>query len=138
MKRTITTIATALLMVFSLSSFAANPMKHFAVKSVLNTYIETVTLGSDIFHKYLLADDFEYKNTANQDTHKKKAFLQFLKENKGYRYNADTSYEVLDLSGKSCLAKATMKFNDFTRVDHITLSNTKDGWKVSKIITTYL
>ena len=137
MKKTCTTIATALLMLVSFSSFAANPLKNAEARFVLSTYIDAVTLGTDAYSKYLLTDDFEYKNTANQDAHNRRAFLRFLKENKGYQSSAVTTHEILDLSGKSCVAKATMTFQDFTRVDHITLSNTKDGWKVSKIVTTY-
>ncbi len=138
MKSLITTIVSAACMLLSVNSYASNPVKELAAKDVLHYYIEAVTLGSDTYHKYILADDFEYINTANQGKSNKKAYLQFLKENKGYICDADTEYTILDQSGKSCLAKSTMTFKNFTRVDHITMNNTEDGWKVSKIVTTYI
>ena len=137
MKKIIATIATALLMFVSFSSFAANPLKNSETRTILSTYLEAITLGSDMYNKYILDDNFEYRNTANNDSYNKKAFLKFLKENKGYKFDAITSYEILDQTGKSCVAKAIIKFENFVRVDHITLNNSEDGWKVSKIVTTY-
>ncbi|MCA5004664.1 nuclear transport factor 2 family protein [Sphingobacterium bovistauri] len=140
MKKTLATIVTALLMIASFSSFAAsvnNPLKDMNSKSILITYIESTTLGSDLYNKYLLTDDFEYNNTANQNSFNKKAYLKFLKENKGLKFDAKTDYQILDESGKTCIAKATSTFKNFTRVDHITLNKTQDGWKVSKVVTTY-
>ena len=138
MKSIITTIVTAACMFFGVNAHAANPVRDLEAKDVLHHYVEAVTLGSDNYYTYLLADDFEYINTANERKSNKKSYLQFLKENKGYSYNAKTTYTILDQSGKSCLAKSTMEFEKFTRVDHITMHNTKDGWKVSRIVTTYL
>lgn len=140
MKKALSIITAALLMVTSFSSFAApriNPLKNMDTKSILMTYVEATTLGSDIYNKYLLANDFEYSNTANNDSFNKKAYLNFLKATKGLKFNAETTYEILDETGKTCIAKATSAFENFTRVDHITLNKTNEGWKVSKVVTTY-
>ena len=140
MKKTLATIATALLMIVSLSSFASSaidPLKNMNTKAFLMTYIEATTVGSDMYNAYLLADDFEYVNTANKDSSNKKAYLKFLKANKGLKFDSKTSHEILDETGKTCIAKATSTFENFTRVDYITLNKTVDGWKVSKVVTTY-
>ena len=140
MKKIISTITTALLLVISLSSFAdknLNPLKELNTKSILSTYIEATTLGTDMYNKYLLTDDFQYTNTANKESFNKNQYLKFLKETKGLKFNGLTSYDILDQSGKTCIAKAITKFDNFSRVDFITLSNTNDGWKVSKVVTTY-
>ena len=140
MKKTLSSIATALFMMISLSSFAAspnNPLKNMDSKAIVMTYVEATLLGSDLYNKYLLTDDFEYINTANNDSFNKKAYLKFLKVNKGLKFEAKTSYEILDETGKTCIAKAKSVFDNFTRVDYITLNKTDDGWKVSKVVTTY-
>lgn len=140
MKNTLSTFATAFLMLLSLSSFAKssiNPLKEKDSKVIITSYVESITLGSDVYNKYLFCDDFEYSNTANKDKFNKKQYLKFLKETKGSKFNCQTTYQILDETGKSCVAKATMKFDHFTRVDHITLNKTSDGWKVSTVVTTY-
>lgn len=140
MKRTITTIATAILMIVSFSSFATeklNPLKNVATAKILTTYLEATTLGSTDLNKFLFADDFEYRNSANGDFFNKKQYTAFLKANKGIQFDCETTYEILDQSGQACVAKATMKFNNFTRVDYITLGQSEDGWKISKVVTGY-
>ena len=138
MKKTLIIFATTLLIVSTLSSFAANnPLKEKESKVIITYYVEAIALGSDIYHKYLFSDDFEYTNTANNDKFKKKQYLKFLKNTKGYKFDCKTDYQILDETGKSCVAKATMTFSHFTRVDYITLNRSDDGWKVSKVVTTY-
>ncbi|HLT88766.1 MAG TPA: hypothetical protein VKZ57_14340 [Sphingobacterium sp.] len=140
MKPTLKTIAAALIMLTSLSSFAsekANPLKDMKSDMILNTYLETVTVGSIDLNKFLFADDFQYRNLNNNDRAGKKEYIKFLKANKGAQYDCKSSYEILSQDGKVCVAKATMAFDNFTRVDYITLNQGKDGWKVSKVETTY-
>ncbi|TYR31763.1 hypothetical protein FXV77_20230 [Sphingobacterium phlebotomi] len=104
---------------------------------ILNTYLEAVTVGSIDLNKFLFADDFQYSNVNNNDRAGKKEYIKFLKANKGNKYDCRSSYEILSQDGKVCVAKATMAFDNFTRVDYITLNQGKDGWKVSKVETTY-
>lgn len=140
MKRTIATIATAVLMTLSFSSFAnsnSNPLKEKDAKEILLTYVEATAVGTIDYNKFLFADDFEYTNTTTEEKFSKKQYLSFLKENKGLQYNCKSNYEILDRTGNTAVAKSTMKFDNFTRVDHITLTNSKDGWKVSKVVTSY-
>lgn len=140
MKKIFSTIATTLLMIISLSSFASskiNPLKEMNTKAIMTTYIEAIALGSDMYNKYLFTEDFEYSNTANDHKFNKKQYLKFLKDTKGLKFDCKTDYQILDETGKSCVSKATIKFENFTRVDYITLHKTEDGWKVSEVVTTY-
>ncbi|MBD1432671.1 hypothetical protein H8B06_07540 [Sphingobacterium sp. DN00404] len=140
MKTTITTIATAFIMMTSFCSYAAekvNPLKDLNSVNIIRTYLEAATAGSIAFNKFLFSEDFEYQNTANNLRYNKKTYTNFLKTNKGLKFNCETTYEMLDECGKACVAKAIMKFDNFTRVDYITLNHSQDGWKVSKVVTTY-
>lgn len=138
MKKTITTIATAFIMMLSLNSFAnANPLKDMNTAKIIVTYLEAATSGSADLNKYLFADDFQYMNAVDRKSYGKREYTTFLKANKGLKYDCETSYEILDECGKACVAKVTMKFKTFTRVDYVTLSQEVDSWKVSKVVTTY-
>ncbi|MBD1432332.1 hypothetical protein H8B06_05805 [Sphingobacterium sp. DN00404] len=140
MRTTLKTIAAALIMVTSLSSFAsekANPLKNVESDMIIGSYMEAVTVGSIDLNKFLFADDFQYSNVNNNDRAGKKEYIKHLKANKGMQYDCESSYEILSQDGKVCVAKATMAFDNFTRVDYITLNQGKDGWKVSKVETTY-
>ncbi|QBQ42879.1 hypothetical protein E2P86_17740 [Sphingobacterium psychroaquaticum] len=140
MKRTVTTIAAAFIMIASFSSFAAekaNPLRNLDSKNIVLSYLEATTAGNVVWNKHLFAEDFTYSNVANGDNFSKKQYRAFLKATKGLKYDCTTTYEILDEAGQTCMAKATMKFDNFTRVDYITLSKSQEGWQVSKVLTTY-
>ena len=140
MKKSIATIAAAIIMITSFSAFAdnkGNPLIAFKSAEIINTYIEVATLGSVEMNKFLFADDFQYQNVANSGTFNKKEYTKFLEKNKGLQYDCKASYEILDENAQACLAKTTMKFKNFTRIDYLTLNQTEEGWKVSKIVTSY-
>ena len=140
MKRNLTIIAGLMFMVLSLSSFAKEnfgPLKGLSSKHVVMNYVKATTLGEILYNEHLFTDDFEYTNTANKNKINKKDYVKFLSANKDLKFDCETKYEVLDQTGKTAIAKATMAFDNFTRVDIITLSLADDEWKISNIVSTY-
>jgi|SRR5690606_8751246 len=140
MKKTLTTLATALIMMISFSSYAlanSNPLKNVSSSKMVSIYLKATTMGDTEFNQHLFAADFEYQNMANRDKFNKRQYTNFLKANSGVKYDCKITYDILDETANTCLAKASMKFEHFTRVDFITLVHHKDGWKISKVVTTY-
>lgn len=114
-----------------------NPLKDVNTKTITLTYVEAITRGNTDFHKQLFTADFEYLNSASNQVSNRTAYLGFLKANKGIQYNCKTDYEILDQAGKTSVAKVSMQFENFTRVDYVTMLQSTDGWKISKVVTTY-
>lgn len=140
MKTTMTTIVTAFIMMLSFNSFASievNPLKNLSSSKIVIAYLEAATEGSLDMNKYLFSDDFIYLNSASNKSYTKREYTAFLKANKGLKYDCETSYEILDECGKACVAKVSMKFKTFTRIDYVSLSQGADGWKVSKVVTSF-
>src|SRR5690606_12932654 len=109
MKTTLKTIAAALIMVTSLSSFAsvkANPLKNAESDMVIGTYLEALTVGSIDRNKLLFAYHSQYRNLNNNDRAGKKEYSKFLKANTGAQYDCQSSEEVLSQDRKVCVAKA--------------------------------
>ncbi|SKC01630.1 Putative lumazine-binding [Sphingobacterium nematocida] len=140
MNKIIATIATLFILAFGLNASAAetaNPLKDVNATKIALTYVEAITIGNTEFNKHLFTSDFEYRNATSEQVSSRSEYLAFLKANKGLKYNCKTTYEILDQAGTTSVAKATMQFEKFTRVDYITMVQTVDGWKVSKVVTTY-
>lgn len=138
MKKTIITIATAIMFTTTFSAFANttnNPSEDVSSNRAVATYVEIITSGSSDHN--LFAEDFEYQTSTNPTKYTKKQYTKFLESNKGVKYDCTTTYTILDETGNSGVAKATMEFENFTRVDHITLIRDNDNWKISKVVTTY-
>ncbi|MFD2599725.1 nuclear transport factor 2 family protein [Sphingobacterium corticis] len=140
MKKIFVTLTAAFLICMTMSSFAAtasNPLKSYNSSKIVATYVEMITVGSSEWSQHLLAKDFEYVNDVNRTKSNRTEYLKFLKSNKGVKFDCVTKHEILDETGNSCIAKATMNFGHFTRVDYITLCKMDEGWQVSKVVTTY-
>jgi len=114
-----------------------NPIKDYNSHKITNAYLEAIVTGNIDLNKYFFTSNFEYQNSANSSTSNRKQYTDFLKKNKGLTFDCKTSFTILDETGNTSLAKATFVFSTFTRVDYITLVQTNEGWKISKIISTY-
>ncbi len=140
MKRTITFLIAAVIMITSANAIAsslANPLKGVKTLKIVETYLEASTTGNTEFNKYLFADNFEFTNCAAQKTYNKSEYLKFLNATKNLTLNCTNTFEILDESGQACIAKVTMAFDNFVRVDYITMRQGEEGWKISKVVSTY-
>jgi len=127
-------------MISSLSSFAnikSNPLKNHNSKGIISIYVQAFTEGNYENSKYFLADDFEFYNPKRNMSVNKREYVKFLKNTTDLKYNCETNYEILEESTDVCIAKTTMKFENFTRIDYITLRLSEEGWKIAKIVSTY-
>lgn len=140
MKRYIKTIAVLFIALVTTVFYAhadIKPYKDLDSKEVIMNYVGASLLGHSDYTKYMFADDFTYSNTANSDVHGKKEYLKFLKDVKSLKLNCTQQLEVLDQMGNTAIGKVTMDFGHFSRVDYITLILSEEGWKISKVVTTY-
>lgn len=132
--------ATLLTSAFGLRANATetlNPLKDYNSSKIALLYIEALTTGNTDFTKYLFTPNFEYQNTASNTVANRKQYTNFLNRNKGYTYNCTTAYNIIEQVGNISIVKATMTFPTFYRVDFITIIQTKEGWQISKVVTTY-
>lgn len=140
MKRNIKTIAVLFIALVATVFYAhadIKPYKELDSKEVIMNYVGASLLGHSDYTKYMFADDFTYSNTANNDVHGKKEYLKFLKNVKSLKLDCTQQLEVLDQMGNTAIGKVTMDFGHFSRVDYITLIQSEEGWKISKVVTTY-
>lgn len=140
MKRNIKTIAVLFIALVATVFYAhadIKPYKELDSKEVIMNYIGVSLLGHSDYTKYMFADDFTYSNTANNDVHGKKEYLKFLKDVKSLKLDCTQQLEVLDQMGNTAIGKVTTDFGHFSRVDYITLIQSEQGWKISKVVTTY-
>lgn len=140
MKGNIKTIAVLFIALVTTVFYAhadIKPYKELDSKEVIMKYVGASLLGHSDYTKYMFANDFTYSNTANSDVHGKKEYLKFLKDVKSLKLNCTQQLEVLDQMGNTAIGKVTMDFGHFSRVDYITLILSEEGWKISKVVTTY-
>jgi len=104
----------------------------------LEHYVVVTTEGESTGVEQLFAEDFSQKiQSANAQSHSREAVVKSLKKQKGEKLNCAISTDIIEESAEYMVAKVTLKFEDFTKTDLVTLVREGSEWKVSKSINSY-
>ncbi len=129
-------------MFLSLNSFAADDLKSEKLKMnyTIQTYIDATSHGKvknivdilDYDVKYTIIKGKEIKNYGRID------IVTQLSYTKNIEQNCVTDYSVLEQTANQSVVKVSMKYDGFTKVDLVSMSNTSKGWKITNISSSYL
>jgi hypothetical protein len=104
----------------------------------LDHYVAVTTEGEPAGVEQLFAADFNKKiQASNAQNHSREAVIKSLKKQKGEKLNCTVSTDILEESADYMVAKVTLKFENFTKTDLVTLERVGNDWKVSKSINSY-
>ncbi|KKO92858.1 hypothetical protein AAW12_02695 [Sphingobacterium sp. Ag1] len=104
----------------------------------LDHYVAVTTEGESAGVEQLFADDFSQKIQAtNAQSNSRSAVVKLLKKQKGEKLNCTVSTDIIEESADYMVAKVTLKFENFTKTDLVTLERVGNDWKVSKSINSY-
>ena len=104
----------------------------------LNHYVAVTTEGESAGVEQLFAEDFNQKiQASNAQSYSREAVVKSLKKQKGEKLNCQVSTQIIEESADYMVAKVTMKFEDFSKTDLVTLEREGNDWKVSNSINSY-
>jgi len=104
----------------------------------LEHYVAVTTEGESAGVEQLFAEDFSQKiQASNAQNHSRGEVVKSLKKQKGEKLNCTVTTDILEESADYMVAKVTLKFEDFTKTDLVTLVREGNVWKVSKSINSY-
>jgi len=108
------------------------------VDFALDHYVAITTEGESAGVEKLFAEDFNQKiQASNAQNHSRNAVVKLLKKQKGEKLNCVVSTDIIEESADYMVAKVTLKFENFTKIDLVTLERVGNDWKVSKSINSY-
>ncbi len=147
MKALVKTFTAAALIAVSTLAMAAEGPGAKATKTNVNLstadlaldhYVAVTTEGESAGVEQLFADDFNQKIQAtNAQSNRRSEVVKLLKKQKGEKLNCTVSTDILEESADYMVAKVTLKFENFTKTDLVTLERVGNDWKVSKSINSY-
>ncbi len=147
MRTLVKTFAAAALIAVSTFAMAAEGPEAKATKANVNLstadlaldhYVAVTTEGESTGVEQLFAEDFNQKIQAtNAQSNSRSAVVKLLKKQKGEKLNCTVSTDILEESADYMVAKVTLKFENFTKTDLVTLERAGNDWKVSKSINSY-
>ncbi|QIH35532.1 hypothetical protein [Sphingobacterium sp. DR205] len=104
----------------------------------LEHYVAVTTEGESAGVEQLFATDFNQKiQASNTQNHSRNGVVKSLKKQKGEKLNCVVSTDILEEAVDYRIAKVTLKFENFTKTDLVTLERVGNEWKVSKSINSY-
>ncbi|WP_367330199.1 nuclear transport factor 2 family protein [Sphingobacterium multivorum] len=147
MKTLVKTFTAAALIAVSTFAMAAEGPGAKATKANVNLstadlavdhYVAVTTEGESAGVEQLFAEDFNQKIQAtNAQSNSRSEVVKSLKKQKGEKLNCTVSTDILEESADYMVAKVTLKFENFTKTDLVTLERVGNDWKVSKSINSY-
>ncbi|WP_333576424.1 nuclear transport factor 2 family protein [Sphingobacterium sp.] len=147
MKALVKTFTAAALIAVSTFAMAAEGPGAKATKTNVNLstadfaldhYVAVTTEGESAGVEQLFADDFNQKIQAtNAQSNSRSEVVKSLKKQKGEKLNCTVSTDIIEESADYMVAKVTLKFENFTKTDLVTLERVGNDWKVSKSINSY-
>jgi hypothetical protein len=147
MKTLVKTFAAAALIAVSTFAMAAEGPGAKAIKANINLstadfalehYVAVTTEGESAGVEQLFAEDFNQKiQASNGQSNSRSEVVKSLKKQKGEKLNCTVSTGIIEESADYMVAKVTLKFENFTKTDLVTLERVGNDWKVSKSINSY-
>jgi hypothetical protein len=147
MKAIVKIFAAAALIAVSTFAMAAEGPGAKATKANINLstadfalehYVAVTTAGESAGVEQLFTEDFNQKiQASNAQNNNRSEVVKSLKKQKGEKLNCRVSTDILEESADYMIAKVTLKFDNFTKTDLVTLERVDNDWKVSKSINSY-
>lgn len=135
--KTLKTLTAALLIVLSANAFARDDSKSAKMRMdyAINTYVEAVSNGHMKDLPAILDENVKYTVSKGTDIHSysKAEMLEFFKNNENIVQNCKTDYTILEGGANQSIIKVSMKYDSFTKINLITLTNSNRGWKITNV-----
>jgi len=140
--KTLKTIAAALLVVLSTSAFASDDTKSekLNINYALKVYIDAVAHGKIDGLNEVMDKDVKFTSTRGQQIikHDKTQMLNSLKNLKNVEQNCITEFSIVESTPTQSVVKVTMKYEGFSKISYLNMSNTGKGWKIIGVATSYI
>ncbi|RKE52751.1 nuclear transport factor 2 family protein [Sphingobacterium detergens] len=147
MNSLVKTFAAAALIAISTFAMAAEGPDSKSAKATINLstadlaldhYVSVTIEGESAGVEQLFATDFNQKiQASNAKTNSRNEVVKYLKKQKGEKLNCTVTSDIIEESADCMVAKVTLKFENFTKTDLVTLVREGNVWKVSKSINSY-
>lgn len=132
-------IGLAFLLVCGVAS-AAKPANHNSTKDeVIDAYLNAVVHGNLEGIDNAIDDDAQFNTVRGEHTNtlNKGQLIDYLKASAGAQQDCKCTATVVQDTDDIFIKKVDMNYGDFTRTDVITAQRVGNGWKITKVQTSF-
>lgn len=134
-----TTLALCLVLAYGVAS-ASQTSARLSMPLAINAYIDAVSYGKTDNLEEIIDNRavFTIQTGNSARSYDKKAIISLIKGNQTVQQNCETSFKVLDSDEKHATIKVMYKYETFVRVDNVSMIGNKNGWKITKVSTSFV
>ena len=139
--KTLKSLTAALLIFVSASAFAGDDSKdnRSQIEYVVGTYVDAFNYGKIKNLSAVLDPNVKFTLNVKKAivSYNKSEMLDYLKVSENIVQNCQANYSLVEANDAQAVVKVTLQYEDFSKINLITLSNTNKGWKITNVSTSF-
>ncbi|HEY0772085.1 MAG TPA: nuclear transport factor 2 family protein [Sphingobacteriaceae bacterium] len=135
-----TIVVLTLILVYGTASAFETAASKESMPVAISSYIDAVAYGKTDNLEDIIDNRAVFTITTGTSTnsYNKSAIISLIKANKSIQQNCETSYKVIESDNKRASVKVMYKYENFVRIDNITMMGGRNGWKIIKVASSYV
>ncbi len=140
--KTLKTIFIALLVTLTFTVAKANTpnlKERLTMRYAINTYVDAFTQGKTAGLAEIIDENAKFSHNRGQQviSFSKNEILQSLKNEQNIEQNCTTTVKVVENNTNLVVYKVQMKYQNFSRTNYVTMTDTGNGWKITNVSSVF-
>lgn len=139
------TLKTTLIALFITLTFAAakastpTTNERLTMRYAISAYVDAFTHGKCAGLENVIDDSAKFSHTRGQKvfSFSKSQVLESLKNQQDIEQNCTTTSRIVENTGNLVVYKVQMKYEGFTRINYVTMTDTGNGWKITNVSSVF-
>jgi hypothetical protein len=140
--KTLKALLAATFMALSICTFAGEDpnSQNLSMDYALKTYINAFTSGKVKGFSEILDSDVKFTVARGQKivSYSKSEMLNIMRNSENITQNCITDYSIVEQSATQAIVKVNMKYDSFSKVNYVTMAQTKKGWKITNVSSEFV
>ncbi|WP_419802910.1 nuclear transport factor 2 family protein [Mucilaginibacter sp.] len=140
--KTLKTIFIALLVTLTFTAAKANTpnlKERLTMRYAINTYVDAFTHGKTAGLAEIIDDNAKFSHNRGQQviSFSKNQILQSLESEQYVEQNCTTTTKIIESATNLVVYKVQMKYQNFSRTNYVTMTDTGNGWKITNVASVF-
>ncbi|MGI4727337.1 MAG: nuclear transport factor 2 family protein [Janthinobacterium lividum] len=140
--KTLKKIFIALLVTLTFTVAKANTpniKERLTMRYAINTYVDAFTHGKSAGIAEIIDDNAKFSHNRGQQviSFSKSQILQSLDSEQNIEQNCTTNTKIIESTTNLVVYKVQMKYQNFSRINYVTMTDTGNGWKITNVSTIF-
>lgn len=138
--KTLKTILIALLLTVTYNFAKADtPHEKLTMNYAISTYIDAFAHGKSAGLAGIIDDNAKFSHNRGEKviSFSKNQILESLVNGQNVEQNCTTTTKIVENTTRFVVYKVQMKYQNFSRVNYVTMTDTGNGWKITNVSSVF-